>query len=153
MHISQIHKPWDSLRLEWLGNLIYAFPSPNIIHLVLGRLLKWGRKIIMFTPFWLDHSWFPEIMKMAAEPPRRFQPSEWLVWNAATRKAIPKVMGDIKMIDCLEGHIAICTRNWIAWELQKKKKITNECFNAGILSTIRKGYTHLKFVSETWWST
>ena len=62
----------DALKVEWPGDLIYAFPLPNRIQLVLGRLLEWEGELIMVTPFWPDKSWFPQIMGLATEPPRRF---------------------------------------------------------------------------------
>ena len=79
----------------WRGGqkaLRYAFPSPNIMQMSLGRLVRWGGDQITITPFWQDQSWFPEVMYLAMEPPRRLRPSQWLLWNATTNEAIPKVM-------------------------------------------------------------
>ena len=61
-----------------------------------GKAGKMG-ELIMVTPFWPDQSLFPEIVMLETEPPSRFKPSEWLLWNATTGETIPKVMGDIKL--------------------------------------------------------
>ena len=70
---------------------------PNIIEMALDSLLKWGGDLIMITPFWPDQSWFQEIICLAIEPPRRFRPSQWLLWNARTQEMIPKVMKSIQL--------------------------------------------------------
>ena len=64
------------------------FHPPNIIQLAPERLVKW--ELITVTPSWPDRSWFPEIKRLATEPTRRFQPLEWLLWNAASGEAAPK---------------------------------------------------------------
>ena len=87
----------DALKVEWPVGLMYTFWPPNIIQLVLGRLVKWGEEV-MVMPCWLDQSWFPEMMSLVTESPRRFQPSKWLLCNAARREAIPMIMRDIKLI-------------------------------------------------------
>ena len=51
----------------------------------------------MITPFWPDQSWFPEIMYLLMELPRRFRPSQWLLWSVTTKEAIPKVMKRIQL--------------------------------------------------------
>ena len=106
------------------------------------------------TTCWPDHSWFQEIMRLATEPPRRLQPSEWFPWNATMREPIPKVMMDIKLIAW-----KLSSKSAPGMESQKKLKeilqtselrvperTTNKCLNSGVLSVIRKGYPHLKFV-------
>ena len=40
----------NALKVEWLVGLRYAFPLTNLIHLVLGRLVKWEGELIMVTP-------------------------------------------------------------------------------------------------------
>ena len=67
------------LKVEWLIGLRNTF-LPNLIQLVLGRPVEWGGDLIMMTTFWPDQSWFPEIMRLP-EPSRRFQSSDWLLWN------------------------------------------------------------------------
>ena len=62
----------DALKERWPEGLRCAFPSPNIIQMALGRLVRWKRDLIMITPFWLDQSWFPEIICLAVELPRMF---------------------------------------------------------------------------------
>ena len=82
--------PWK--RGGWRASVM----PPNIIQLVLGRVVKWG-DLIMITPFWPDQKWFPEVICLAIEPQRWFRPSQWLLWNANTRDAIPKVMKNIQL--------------------------------------------------------
>ena len=67
--------------------------------MALGRLVRWEGDIIMIKLFWPDQSCFPEIIDLAIEAPRRFRPSQWLLWNATTQKAIPKVMKSIQLTD------------------------------------------------------
>ena len=41
----------DTLKERWSQGLSCAFPPPNIIHLVLSRLVRWGGDLIMIIPF------------------------------------------------------------------------------------------------------
>ena len=74
----------DALEERWPEGLRYAFPPQNISWMVLGRLVRWGGGFIKITLFWPDQSLFPEIMHLVMEPPRKFTPSQWLLWNVKT---------------------------------------------------------------------
>ena len=98
LEISDRRRCWEAaLKERWPKGIRYAFPPPNIIEIVLGRLIRFGGDLIMITPFWPDQTWFPEIMHLVTEPPRHFPPSLWLIWNATTKGAIPKVMKSIQL--------------------------------------------------------
>ena len=86
------------------------------------------------------------------EPPRRFQPSEWLLRNTAIGQAIPRVMRDITLITwkILSQHVQEhnCRRDWKENHtngLMVPDRITSEGLHKGVFSIIRKGYPHLKF--------
>ena len=117
--------------VQFLAGLRYAFPPPNIIQLVIGRLVKWGGKLIMITPFWIDHSWFPYIMRLTTEPPRRLQPPEWLLLNATAGEAILKVMREIKLTAWkLLSQSVSGIELWM--KQQKKKKKNTDSWQTGI---------------------
>ena len=128
--------------------------TPNLMQLVLGRLVKWGGELIMVTPGLLDQNWFPEILRLATEPSRSFQSFKWFLWNAAVSEPIPKVMRDIKLISW-----KLSSKSAPGMELQKKlqeklqapgprvpERTTNECLITGVLSTVRKSPPDLKLV-------
>ena len=97
------------------GSLCKHLGTQGAIILQLGSLRQesiWGRCLerevaagpqvclspsIMMTPFRPDQSCFLEIMHLAIEPPRRFRPSQWFLWNATSKEAIPKVMKSIQL--------------------------------------------------------
>ena len=41
----------DALKERWLKGHKYAFPHPNTIQLVLGRLIRWAEDLIMIITF------------------------------------------------------------------------------------------------------
>ena len=58
----------DVLKVEWLEGLKYAFPSPKHNASSPSNADKIRKGLMMVTPFWPDHSWFPEVMRLASEP-------------------------------------------------------------------------------------
>ena len=92
-------------------------------------------------------------MYLALKPTRRFTPSQWLLWNATTQEAIPKVMITIQ-VDCLEAHITICTQSCIREEIAKEvhwlldkryqAEIPEDVWTVGVLSVMKKGLLILK---------
>ena len=85
--------------------------------LFLRRLLKWGWHLAKITPYWPDQSWFLEMMQLAAEPPRQFLPSEWLMWNITTRD-VWKVVFFVpwkmvyQILGRLGGELELPAGNW-----------------------------------------
>ena len=105
----------------WNGQwaLDMSFHPLNLIQLVLDRLVKWRGELIIVMPWWSNQSWFPKIMRLAIEPPRRLQASEWLLWNATIGMANPTVMRKYQA-DWLEAPITVFSRNWIPEETARK---------------------------------
>ena len=87
-------------------------------------------------------------------------PSQWLLWNAPTREAFPKVMKNIQLTAwrlTLPSVSAVALkRNWQEKALtpgqtypMAPSRNTNRCFSIGVLCAIRGGYQSLQFVWTT----
>ena len=107
------------MKERWPKGPRYAFQSPNIIQLVLGRLLRLGGDQIIITPFCPDQDWFPEIMCPAIEPTEKVQAITMapMVCNNIGSNS----KGDEKHpTDCLEAHIPICAQSGIREKTARK---------------------------------
>ena len=144
----------DGAREKWLPGLRYAFLPPPMIQLMLGQLKLMGRELILITPYWPDQCWFPEVMWMAVIPPRQFKPHKWLLTNAITGKAIPKVMELIKLT-AWKLSIGYVGEKGYLMKPQNESSVdgtrvprqdTDQHGMTGVLSTIKKSYQSFKFV-------
>ena len=94
-------------------------PPPPMIQLTLGQLKLMGGELILITPYWPDQCWFPEVIRMAVLPPRRFKPHKWLLTNATTGEAIPKVMESIKLTAWKLSY-RVCRREGLSDEATRR---------------------------------
>ena len=61
----------DAMSMDW-GNLFaYAFPPFNLIPLVLAKIRKSPCQIILIAPLWPQRSWFPLLMSLLSDLPRK----------------------------------------------------------------------------------
>ena len=144
----------DGAREKWPPGLRYAFPPPPMIQLTLGQLKLMGGELILITPYWPDQCWFPEVIRMAVIPPRRFKPHKWLLTNATTGEAIPKVMESIKLTawKLSTGYVGekgylMKPRNESSVDgARVPRQVTDQHGMTGVLSAVKKGYQSFKFV-------
>ena len=144
-------------REKWPPGLRYAFPPPPMVQLTLGQLKLMGGELILITPYWPDQCWFPEVIQMAVLPPRRFKPHKWLLTNATTGEAIPKVMESIKLTAWKLSTGFVGERGYLMKPrdgssligARVPRQVTDQHGITGVLSAIKKGYQSFKFVWRT----
>ena len=62
----------DALTFPWEGLHVYAFPPYSMIRLVLNRLfLSPGTRMTLVVPFWPSKEWWPDLLTLAIDQPRR----------------------------------------------------------------------------------
>ena len=63
----------DAMHQQWDFNhqLLYAFPSPMLVPLVLVREHQFQATMILITPWWPRALWLPELMTLSIRLPRR----------------------------------------------------------------------------------
>ena len=55
-----LHHKW-----EFRGSLLYAFPPPMLIPLVLARIHQYKTVMIIVTPWWPHAPWLPELIRLS----------------------------------------------------------------------------------------
>ena len=138
----------NALKERWLEGLRYAFSAPNIIQMALGRGPDHDHTLLARSKK------FPEFMHLPVEPPRRFRPSQWLLWNATTWEEIPKVMKSIQltawMLTSSSMPKVASERKLLGKSLipgqEVSSRTTRGCLNSSVLSAMEEGYQSLKFV-------
>ena len=61
----------NALNQSWTFKHMYAFPPPQIVPLILGRMRECKGTLILVTPFWSKAAWLPELLQMAVRAPFR----------------------------------------------------------------------------------
>jgi hypothetical protein len=59
----------DALSMDWTNLYGYAYPPTGLIRKVINMILLYRCRIVLIAPFWPDQPWFPDLMRLAVEPP------------------------------------------------------------------------------------
>ena len=71
-HPDQMAVATDAFSVRWDGLHLYAFPPYGLIQRVLNKLLTArDTSLVLITPFAPRKPWWPDLLSLAAEPPRR----------------------------------------------------------------------------------
>ena len=69
----------DALSLSWSGLCVYAFPPFALLAEVLQKLLTEACEMILVAPAWPTQSWFPLLLQLSSDHPRRLPASPSLL--------------------------------------------------------------------------
>ena len=61
----------DALTISWEGMYAYAFPPICLIPRVLQQIQQSHCKVILITPFWPRRPWFPQLLELSVDHPRK----------------------------------------------------------------------------------
>ena len=81
----------NALNQSWTFKHIYAFPLPQIIPLILGRMRECKGTLILVTPFWSRAAWLPELLQMAVRAPFRLPQHPSTVRDLSTGRPLPSL--------------------------------------------------------------
>ena len=60
----------DAMIQSWDDLQAYAFPPFELLHLVLAKVSQSrGLELTLMAPFWTQHLWFPDLLKLLVEVP------------------------------------------------------------------------------------
>ena len=79
------------LHQSWTFKHMYAFPPPQIIPLILGRMRECKGTLILVTPFWSRAAWLPELLQMAVRAPFRLPQHPSTVRDPSTGRPLPSL--------------------------------------------------------------
>lgn len=74
--VSPFHDPMavatDAFLFPWDHMELYAFPPFHVIRKVINKLYSSkGTRLILVAPFWPQREWFPELVQLSCDTPRR----------------------------------------------------------------------------------
>ena len=81
----------NALNQTWAFNLMYAFPPPQIIPLILARMKECKGTLILVTPFWSRAAWLPELLQMSVLAPLRLPPHQSTERDLTTGRNLPSL--------------------------------------------------------------
>jgi len=91
LYVSPVPDPeaWeiDALSVHWANLDAYAFPPFPIIGKVVRKAELDRPRLILITPGWIGQHWYPDLLRLSHEPPRRL----WLAKRSLTqpRSGVP----------------------------------------------------------------
>ena len=81
----------NALNQSWTFKHMYAFPPPQVIPLILGRMRECKGTLILVTPFWSRAAWSPELLQMAVPAPLRLPQHLSTVRDLSTGRPLPSL--------------------------------------------------------------
>ena len=81
----------DALEQTWKFQLMYAFPPPQLIPMVLAKIRMTKATLILVAPFWTRASWLPELIQLSVEKPYRFPAVQSTVKDLTTGRDLPSL--------------------------------------------------------------
>lgn len=75
----------DSLSVSWDGLSAYAFPPIPLILPVLNKVLSSQSRVVLIAPLWPNQAWFPTLLDLLTDHPRRLPSWDRLLWHPLGR--------------------------------------------------------------------
>ena len=75
----------DALSMSWDRLEAYAYPPTPILPAVLRKVACSQIRMILIAPFWPSQPWFPELLELLMDHPRRLQTCEDLLYHPIGR--------------------------------------------------------------------
>jgi len=75
----------DSLAASWDGLNAYAYPPISLIQHVLNKVSTSQVRVILIAPCWPNQAWFPVLLELLTDLPRRIPNWERLLWHPIGR--------------------------------------------------------------------
>jgi len=73
--VAPVHLPgaWDidAMSMNWEGMWAYAYPPTPLLSKVIQKILSENCLIVLIAPFWPAQSWFPSLVNLAIDHPRK----------------------------------------------------------------------------------
>ena len=76
----------DSLSFGWDHIIGYAYPPPRILPLVLTHIEQYSCQIILVAPLWPKSPWYPRLLKLLIDFPRKIRPFHKLLKQPRTHQ-------------------------------------------------------------------
>ena len=81
----------NALKQTWAFNLMYAFPPPQIIPLILAKMKECKVTLILVTAFWSRAALLPELLQMSVLAPLLLPPHQSTVRDLTTGRNLPSL--------------------------------------------------------------
>ena len=75
----------DALAVPWDGLNAYAFPPTPLLQAVLNKVAISQLRLCLIAPCWPNQAWFPSLMELLMDHPRRIPPWDHLLWHPIGR--------------------------------------------------------------------
>ena len=69
----------DAFLQDWTGLVAYAFPPTAVIRKTLNKVRAEGTELLLIAPCWPAQEWFPDLLDLLVETPRRLPPNKRLL--------------------------------------------------------------------------
>ena len=76
----------DSLSMGWDHIMGYAYPPPRLLSLVLTHIENYSCQIILIAPLWPRAQWYPRLLNLLVDFPRKIQPFHKLLKQPRTHQ-------------------------------------------------------------------
>lgn len=81
----------DALTMSWTNLTAYAFPPIALLPLVISKVHDSSNcRVILVAPFWPRRSWFPALLEILSDAPRRLESSTNLLYHHVAKRFHPR---------------------------------------------------------------
>jgi hypothetical protein len=80
---STYHLCWIRKRWQWMN--AYTFPPTPLIQAVLSKVMMDRVRLCLIAPCWPSHAWFPTLLELLTDHPRRLPEWDHLLWHPLGR--------------------------------------------------------------------
>jgi hypothetical protein len=75
----------NALAISWDGMNAYAFPLTALIQAVLNKVMTDKVRLCLIAPCWPSQAWFPTLLELLTDHPRRLPEWDHLLWHPIGR--------------------------------------------------------------------
>jgi hypothetical protein len=75
----------NALAVSWDGMNAYAFPPTPLIQAVLNKVMTDKVRLCLIAPCWPSQAWFPTLLELLTDHPRRLPKWDHLLWHPLGR--------------------------------------------------------------------